>query len=78
MTYTYAILEISQAAYDEIRTKLAEAGYDQAFHTHEGDFTEVIDMHGIGLSTADRKESGRPCGCDPKANWVCERHRERP
>lgn len=21
-------------------------------------------------------ESGRPCGCDPGANWKCEQHRE--
>lgn len=21
-------------------------------------------------------ESGRPCGCDPGANWVCAEHRE--
>jgi len=50
MTYTYAILHVSRSTYEEIRTKLEAAGYSQAFHTHEGEPTEVIDMHGIGLS----------------------------
>lgn len=45
-TYTYAVLEISQAAYDEIAQKLRAAQYDHAFHHDEG---EVIDMHGIAL-----------------------------
>lgn len=44
MTHTYALLEISQAAYDEIRQKLREAGYQHAF----GDDGE-IDMHGIAV-----------------------------
>ena len=47
MTYTYALLLVSHEAYDEIRAKLAEAGYEHAFdQTDEG---EVIDMHGIAL-----------------------------
>lgn len=46
-TYTYAILEISKAAYDEIQNKLAAAGYTHAFQqTSDG---AVIDMHGIAL-----------------------------
>jgi hypothetical protein len=51
MTYTYAVLAISQAAYDEIAKKLRDARYDHAFGTHddEGRRTEVIDMHGIGI-----------------------------
>ena len=48
MTYTYAILHVSRSTYDEIRTKLADAGYEWAFH--KSDEGEVIDMHGIGLS----------------------------
>lgn len=47
MTYTYAILEVSKAAYDEIYKKLMEAGYNQAFH--KDDEAVVIDMHGIAL-----------------------------
>lgn len=46
-TYTYATLEVSAAAYKEIRDKLDAAGYQHAFH-EDGD-GEVIDMHGIGL-----------------------------
>lgn len=44
MTHTYAILEVSPAAYEEIAEKLRSAGYG---HVFAGDGT--IDMHGIGL-----------------------------
>lgn len=44
MTYTFATLDISQVAYDEIAAKLRAAGYDQAF-LEDGQ----IDMHGIAL-----------------------------
>ena len=43
-THTYALLELSAAAYEEIERKLREAGYDHAF-----DEDGVIDMHGIGV-----------------------------
>ncbi len=45
MTYTYAILHVSEAVFKEVAEKLRAAGYDHAFH----DGGEVIDMHGIGL-----------------------------
>lgn len=44
-TYTYATLELSQAAYDEIAAKLKEADYGHAF-MEDG----TIDMHGIGVT----------------------------
>lgn len=44
-THTFALLELSQASYDEIAKKLRAAGYDQAFH-EDG----TIDMHGIGIT----------------------------
>lgn len=44
-TRTYAILELSPAAYEEIAKKLRDAGYGHAF-MEEG----VIDMFGIGVS----------------------------
>lgn len=43
-TYTYAVLEVSDAAYDEIAEKLIAAGYAHVFHNG------VMDMHGIALS----------------------------
>lgn len=43
-THTYALLELSAAAYEEIERKLREAGYHHAF-----DDNGVIDMHGIGI-----------------------------
>jgi hypothetical protein len=46
MKSTYAILNVSQSAYDEIREKLQTAAYDHAFHENG-----VIDMHGIALQT---------------------------
>jgi hypothetical protein len=47
MSYTYVILDVSPAAYAEIRAKLEAAGYGHAFHRE--DDGEVIDMHGIAL-----------------------------
>ena len=44
-TYTYAVLGVSLAAYDEIRAKLEAAGYQHAFIN--GD---EIDMHGLALA----------------------------
>jgi hypothetical protein len=46
MAHTYAELEISPAAYDEIEAKLRAVGYDQAL------VDGAIDMHGIGLVRA--------------------------
>ncbi len=43
-THTYALLEISIEAYEEIEQKLRQAGYDHAF-SEDGH----IDMHGIAL-----------------------------
>ena len=48
MSYTYVILELSPAAYEEIAKKLREAGYDRAFHRDDG--RTVIDMHGIAIA----------------------------
>lgn len=42
-TYTYAILEVTQATFDEVSGKLRAAEYDHAFQD------DVIDMHGIAL-----------------------------
>ena len=44
MTHTYAILKLSARAHREIRAKLEQAGYGQAFHEDD-----VIDMHGIAV-----------------------------
>lgn len=43
-THTYAELEVSPAAYEEIAAKLRAAGYDHAFMENG-----AIDMHRIGL-----------------------------
>ena len=47
-THTYAMLEVSRAAYHEIADKLREAGYGHAFH-EERDGGVVLDMQGIAL-----------------------------
>lgn len=46
-TRTYALLQVSAAAYAEIRAALKHAEYEHAFDTDDG--REVIDMHGIAL-----------------------------
>lgn len=47
-THTYALLELSPAAYSEIRARLVSAGYEHAIHSDDG--RAVIDMHGIGVT----------------------------
>lgn len=49
-TRTYVILEISHAAYMEIRTSLEKAGYQHAFH-EDIDGRPVIDMQGLAVAT---------------------------
>lgn len=49
-THTYAVLDLSKAAYDEIAEKLRAAGYDHAFMDNG-----VIDMHGIGVAIEEKK-----------------------
>lgn len=43
-THTYSVLEISRAAFDEIKGRLLAASYG---HAIDGD---LIDMHGIALA----------------------------
>jgi len=45
MSYTYALLEVSAAAYCEIRRLLQEADHGDALDASTGE----IDMHGIAL-----------------------------
>ena len=58
MTYTVVIMEVSQQAYDEIRAKLEEAGYQHAIHDEpDKEWSNRLDMHGIALAV--KKEN---CG----------------
>lgn len=56
MTYTYAILEVSRACFEEIKRKLREAGYENQFHEDGA----VIDMHGIALKGLEWPPLPRP------------------
>jgi len=47
-THTIVEMDVSQQAYDEIRAKLEEAGYDHVF-MEDG----VIDMTGIGITRGE-------------------------
>lgn len=58
MTHTYTILELSRSAYDEIKTKLQDVGYDHAFHQNEAGEPH-IDMHGIAVAP-DPRDDGQP------------------
>ena len=48
-THTYAILDVSQATYDEIADKLRDAGYREAF-IEQRDGRVAINMHGIAIA----------------------------
>lgn len=47
-THTYVTIEVSQAAFDEIKSKMEAADYQHALHQDGSEIT--IDMHGIGLT----------------------------
>lgn len=49
-TRTFATLELSQSAYDEIERKLLDAGYEHLFMAGPG---SAIDMHGIAVERSD-------------------------
>lgn len=51
-THTFVILELSPAAYEEIKTKLEAAGYQDAFIEQDG--RTVIDLHGISVTDGDQ------------------------
>jgi len=53
-TYTFALMQVSKATYDEIKQKLEEAGYGHAIQ-EDG----ALDMHGIGLTTKDPDDDER-------------------
>lgn len=54
-THTYALLELSPAAFAEIAAKLRAAGYHQAFHQDDdGDGRDVVDMHGIAVTPENK------------------------
>ena len=55
-THTYAVLEVSSAAYAEIKALLEAAGYEDQFHEDDGAI--VIDMHGIAIKDQDAKGAG--------------------
>jgi hypothetical protein len=48
-THTFVILDLSPAAYAEIRKKLDDAGYQHAFMRSDG--RDVIDMQGIAVAS---------------------------
>ena len=61
MTHTYALLEVSNATYQEVKRKLMDAGYAHAINS-DGE----IDMHGIALVVDKSK---------PKRRVICSKRR---
>lgn len=51
---TYALMEISEAAFNEIAEKLMKAGYEHAVILRD-DHVIHLNMHGIGLGREERK-----------------------
>ena len=54
MTHTFAVMQVSKAAYAEIKRKLEEAGYEHAF-TRTTKHGDVLDMSGIALAVEEKK-----------------------
>lgn len=64
-THTYALLELSPAAHEEIARKLREAGYGHAFHD-DGCGRVMIDMSGVAV-VPERAPEPSPSPCC----WAC-------
>lgn len=69
-THTYAVLDVSAAAYDEIRRKLEDANYQHAFHPDGGRI--LIDMHGIAIAKEVPAEGLTYAAEDGRDGWICE------
>jgi hypothetical protein len=53
MTHTYALLEVPQVFYNQVKAKLLEAGYQHAIQDESRTGREeCLDMHGIALIAA--------------------------
>lgn len=61
-TQTYSILPVSQATFQEIMTKLQDAGYDGQIHARQGDrlTLDTIDMHGLALQVEISEPTNEP------------------
>jgi hypothetical protein len=72
MAHTYAVLQVSAAAYNEVRRLLEDAGYGHAFH--QDDDRVLIDMHGIALSkdAADSAYGLVYPARDGRDGWILE------
>src|SRR5688500_17393473 len=56
-THTFVVLELSKTAFEEIHSKMEEAGYAHAFNTGDGKVT--IDMHGIAVAEEEGESAPR-------------------
>lgn len=54
-THTYVMMDISAAAFEEIKRKLLAAGYDHAIIPSFREDKEALDMHGIGLQIEEQR-----------------------
>ena len=52
-THTFAVLELSLPAFNEIKTKLEKAGYQHCFIEQDDEL--VIDMNGIGIKNENER-----------------------
>ena len=57
-TYTYVVMPLSEAAFEEIRNKMVEAGYNHVFKD-SGYHGTVIDMHGIAVAKDQLEGEGQ-------------------
>lgn len=48
--HTYAIMTVSKRTFDEVQSKLVDAGYDHALHDHG----TTLDMHGIAFQMEEQ------------------------
>lgn len=86
MTYTYALVPVSEETHSEIKAMLERSGYGHAIYKHEADGQEHIDMHGLALVVGPKcKLCGKVrlpylefCGAACSAKWEAGERPEEP
>jgi hypothetical protein len=59
MTFSYAVMEVSARAFEEIRAQLVAAGYQPQVHTRPNTEEVLLIMQGLALRS---KLPAKPCG----------------
>ena len=72
-THTYATLEVSRAAFDDVKERLCAVEYEHAFRTDLAGEVTLIDMHGIALVCTEEGVEAKGIPANTVAGIIRER-----